>query len=146
MDNIRIAESFTLPSKGLLYEDVNPEIVMSSMKTKHEMLRLSATEDSQKIMSEIIDDCLVNDIGISAYDLCLGDFQYLLYKLRIITFGPDYTMESVCPYCGFESTFSVNLDDLEVHEFDESLVNLFELNSPIFRRCGYIKISDTKTS
>lgn len=131
MDNIRIAECFTLPSRGLLYEGVDPEIALASMKTKHEMLRLSATDDSQRIMSEIIDDCLVNDIGISSYDLCLGDFQFLLYKLRIITFGPEYEQQAVCPYCGFESTYQINLDDMEVHEFDESLINLFTLTLPV---------------
>ena len=67
MENARIVESFTLPSKGVIYEeDVNPEIQLSSMKTKHEMLRLSATEDSQKIMADIIDDCLVTKLGISS--------------------------------------------------------------------------------
>jgi uncharacterized pyridoxamine 5'-phosphate oxidase family protein len=75
MENARIVETLSLPSKGMIYEeDVNPEIQLSSMKTKHEMLRLSATEESQKIMAQIVDDCIVNDMGISSYDLCLGDF------------------------------------------------------------------------
>ena len=100
MENARIVENVVLPSKGLIYEeDVSPEIELSSMKTKHEMLRLSATEESQKVMAEIIDDCIVGDLGISSYDLCLGDFQYLLYKLRVVTFGPDYEMTAKCPFC-----------------------------------------------
>lgn len=130
-DNIRIAETFTLPSKGLIYdEEVNPEVTLSSMKTKHEMLRLSATEDSQKIMSSIIDDCIVNDIGISSYDLCLGDFQFLMYKLRVVTFGPEYEFGTVCPYCGFENTVSVNLDEMEVKEFDNSLLDALTFKLP----------------
>ena len=132
MENARIVENVVLPSKGLIYEeDVSPEIELSSMKTKHEMLRLSATEESQKVMAEIIDDCIVGDLGISSYDLCLGDFQYLLYNLRVVTFGPDYEMTAKCPFCGYENTVKVNLDELPVNEFDESLADLLEFTLPV---------------
>lgn len=132
MENPRIVETLTLPSKGLIYEEeVISEVELSSMKTKHEMLRLSATEESQKIMADIIDDCIVNSIGISSYDLCLGDFQYLLYKLRVVTFGPEYEMQCRCPYCGFENNVSINLDELPIHEYDESLIDLLEFNLPV---------------
>ena len=135
MENARIVEKMVLPSKGLIYEeDVNPEIELSSMKTKHEMLRLSATEENHKVMSSIIDDCLVSDLGISSYDLCLGDFQYLLYKLRIVTFGPEYELECRCPYCGFESILNINLDELPVHEYDDSLVDLMEVVLPVTKK------------
>jgi len=132
MENARIVEEICLPSKGLIYEEeVNPNIELSSMKTKHEMLRLSATEDSQKVMSKIVDDCIVSDMGISSYDLCLGDFQYLLYKLRVVTFGPDYEMQAKCPYCNFENTLKLNIDELEVNEYDDSLLDLLEMDLPI---------------
>lgn len=130
--NTRIAESFMLPSHGAIYdEEVNPQIVLGSMKTKHEMLRLSATEDSQKLMADIIDDCMETDPGISSYDMCLGDFQYLLYKLRVVTYGPDYEMVAICPRCGFENTISVNLDELPVKEFSEDLLDRMSLTLPV---------------
>ncbi len=91
MNEAVIAETFTLPSKGKVYvEDVNPEVILSSMTTKHEMLRLSATEDNQRLMADIIDDCIQSEVGISAYDMCLADYQFLMYKLREVTFGNDY--------------------------------------------------------
>ena len=109
--NTRIAETFTLPSKGMIYEEsVNPDIVLGCMKTKHEMMRLSATDSNNKIMADIIDDCIDGDIGISSYDMCLGDYQYLLFKLRTITFGPEYDMGGTCPYCMGENYVTVNLD------------------------------------
>lgn len=127
----RIAEVFTLPSKGLIYEEqINPDIVLSSMKTKHEMMRLSASENSNKIMADIIDDCIVEDIGMSSYDMCLGDFQYLMYKLRTVTFGPEYEMYGICPYCGSENYVTVNLDELEINEYTDDLLDLFRLTLP----------------
>lgn len=129
--NARIAEFFTLPSKGLIYEEkVNPDIIMGSMKTKHEMMRLSASENNNKIMADIIDDCIDGDLGISSYDMCLGDFQYLLYKLRIVTFGPEYEMYGMCPFCGSENYVNVNLEELEVHEYTDDLADLLTLTLP----------------
>ena len=128
----RIAEFFTLPSKGLIYEeDVNPEIILGSMKTKHEMMRLSASENNNKIMADIIDDCIDGDPGISSYDMCLGDFQYLMYKLRTVTYGPDYEMYGVCPFCGSENYVNVNLEELEVYEYDDELASLLTFTLPV---------------
>ena len=131
MENIRIEEQVTLPSKGLIYEEeVNPQVMLSSMKTKHEMLRLSASEDSHKIMSQIIDDCITNDIGISSYDMCLGDFQYLMFMLRVVTYGPEYDMTAICPYCGSFKTENVMLDQIDVNEFDDDIVEKLTLTLP----------------
>lgn len=131
MENIRIEEQVTLPSKGVIYEEeVNPQVLLSTMKTKHEMLRLSASEESQKIIAQIIDDCITNDVGISSYDMCLGDFQYLMFMLRVVTFGPEYEMISMCPYCGTTKTINVNLDEYPVKEFNDSLLELLTLTLP----------------
>lgn len=127
----RIAEVFNLPSNGFIYEEeVNPEVILSSMTTRHEMLRLSATEDNNKIMAQIIDDCVESDLGISSYDLCLGDFQYLLFMLRVVTFGNEYELRGRCPFCGFEQNTKVNLDELEIKEYDDSLSELLEVKLP----------------
>ena len=140
MSDTRIAEVFTLPSKGLIYEEsVNPEVVLSSMTTRHEMLRLSATEDSQKIMSQIIDDCIDSDLGISSYDLCLGDFQYLLFMLRVVTFGNEYELNGRCPFCGFNQNITINLDEMRVKEYDNSLAELLEVELP--KRGNKVKLT-----
>lgn len=132
MDNPRIVETFNLPSQGLIYEEeINPEVVLSSMKTKHEMLRLSSTEDSQKVIASIIDDCLESELGISSYDLCLGDFQYLLFMLRVVTFGSDYELYGKCPFCGFEQPYKINLEEITVKPYDDSIVDLMELKLPV---------------
>lgn len=126
MSDARIVEEFYLPSQGLIYEgiEVDPSGMISSMKAKHEMLRLSVTDGSHKIMAEILDDCLESDLGISAYDLCLGDYQYLLFKLRVVTFGNEYTLRGKCPFCGFEQSTTVDLDALETKEYTEEYEKL----------------------
>ncbi len=131
MDYI-IKQTYTLPSKGLVYATpVNPEVELTSMTTNHEMLRLQPSELVYKNMCDIIDDCIVNDIGISSYDMGLFDYQFLLHKLRVVTYGPDYKLSSRCPYCGMTNEDTINLDDIEVFEYTEDLDKYLSFDLPV---------------
>ncbi len=120
MTDYTIANEYTLPSGGQVYnKQMNSQFKLRSMTTAEEMKRLNHTDRPYKAMSEIIDDCLVEDIGISAYDLCIADYQYMLHKLRIVTYGPSYKIDSTCPYCGTVNKYTLNLDLLPVTSFDK---------------------------
>lgn len=126
MENYTIANEYTLPSLGKVYgKEVNPQFKLRSMTTAEEMKRLNHTDRPYKSMAEIMDDCLVDELGISAYDLCIADYQYMLHKLRVVTYGPDYKVSSTCPYCGTVNKNTLNLDELNCIEFDETLFNKY---------------------
>ena len=122
MDNYSIAETFTLPSKGLIYDrKVNPQVKLRSMTTTEEMRRLSHTNTPYKTLCDIIDACMVDgvdSVGISSYDMHLGDYQYLLHRLRVVTYGSAYLSSSVCPVCGKTNTVTLDLDALNTIPFD----------------------------
>lgn len=129
--SITIQEEYSLPSKGMLYgRQFDPLVKLRSMTVAEEMKRLTATDYPYMTMSEIIDDCIVNKLPISAYDMCLGDYQYLLHKLRVVTYGPDYKMTLVCPFCGELFDYTQNLDELGVHEYDEGVDELLQVELP----------------
>lgn len=116
MEKFTISEYFTLPSKGLVYNNkVASEIHMSSMTTRHEMQRLAPTSTSQfKVLCDIIDDCMIDKIDMSSYDMCTGDYQFLLFKLRTATYGSDITLKTTCPHCGKVYEVKFSIDDLPV--------------------------------
>lgn len=117
-----LAEDFTLPSHGKVYnKEVNPHVKLRSMTTQEEMRRLSISDRRYKILTDIIDDCLVEKPGISTYDMCLGDYEFLLHKLRIVTYGSNYKVESTCPYCGYTNHGTINLDDVSVIEYNKEI-------------------------
>lgn len=117
-----IAHEYTLPSLGKVYnKEINPQFTLRSMTTTEEMKRLNHSDKQYGVMSEIIDDCLVSDLGISAYDLCIADYQYMLHKLRVVTYGSNYKLESHCPYCGCINRDVLNLDELPLIPFDEEV-------------------------
>lgn len=129
-----IYETFMLPSKGKVYDkEVNPCVGLTSMKAYQEMKRLSPTDMPYKVMSEIIEDCMETKPDIPVYDMCLGDYQFLLTKLRVVTFGAEYKMSTSCPNCKEFVECIADLDSLTVNEYDESFNDLKVLELP---ECG----------
>lgn len=124
--------TYTLPSLGKIYNvDVNPNIKIRSMTVSEEMKRLNSSDRPYKNIADIIDDCLIDKPGISSYDMCLGDFQFLLHKLRIVTYGSKYKLSSKCPYCGFENVGEIDLNDMSVSSYTDNINKYFEFELPI---------------
>lgn len=131
MEDYVIAEDYTLPSDGKVYsKPVDPSIKIRSMTTAEEMKRLGSSELPYKMLSEIIDDCLVNKPGISAYDMCVGDYQYLLHKLRVVTYGADYKVVTYCPLCGAQNKQTIDLDALKISKYSDDYKNLLKVTLP----------------
>ena len=118
-----IMEGYTLPSKGKIYtKTVNPHIELRSMTAREEMRRLSPSSTPLKTLADIIEDCCIEKPAIHVYDMSLGDYEFLLHKLRIVTYGEDYKVSLRCPECGELIETVTKLGQLEVKEFDEEEV------------------------
>ena len=117
--NYTVMEGYELPSKGLIYDKkVNPHVELRSMTARDEMKRLAPSTTPLKTLADIIEGCMIEKPAIHVYDMALADYEYLLHKLRIVTYGPDYKMVLRCPECGESFETVANLDDLEVKNFD----------------------------
>lgn len=124
--------SYTLPSRGKVYNvDVNPDVKIRSMTVAEEMKRLNSSDRPYKNLADIIDDCLVDKPGISSYDMCLGDFQYLLHKLRVVTYGTKYRLSSKCPYCGFDNVGEIDLNEMSVSSYTDEVEKYFDIELPV---------------
>lgn len=135
MVDYTISETFTLPSKGLIYSaNVPAEITLRSMNTRDEMKRLSTSEYQYKPMCDVVDDCIINDTGISCYDMCIGDYQFLLYKLRIVTYGSDFELNTTCPYCKFHNKETLDLDKLPILTYDEKIQDYMSFELPVSKK------------
>ena len=130
-ENVTITEEYSLPSKGQIYAKlIDPSVELRSMTTAEEMKRLSISNTPYKKMSGIIEDCLMTKLGIPVYDLCIGDYQYLLHKLRVVTYGSDYKISLTCPYCGKQINHTVDMDSLELFEYDSSIKDKMTITLP----------------
>lgn len=122
-----IKEDFRLPSNGLIDKKAPVEIELRSMTTREDMIRQSPSLYKYKKYATMIDNCILNKPeDFTSYDLYVGDFDYLLTKLRIVTFGPDYDCELHCPHCDKPFNYKYSLDDLNCVCLDEELKKTFD--------------------
>lgn len=118
-----IMEGYELPSKGKIYtENVDPHVELRSMTARDEMKRLSPSSTPLKTLADIIEGCCLEKPVIPVYDMSLGDYEFLLHKLRIVTYGEDYKISLRCPECGESIETIAKLGHLNVKEFNEDEV------------------------
>jgi predicted RNA-binding Zn-ribbon protein involved in translation (DUF1610 family) len=122
-NDFTIMEGYELPSKGKIYsETVNPHIELRSMTARDEMRRLSPSSTPLKTLADIIEGCCIEKPAVHVYDMSLGDYEFLLHKLRIVTYGEDYKVALRCPECGEMIEAVAKLGQLDIKEFDEEEV------------------------
>ena len=122
MADVSLKESVVLPSKGLVYGVAfDPKITLRSMTTLDELKRNSKYDTEYKVMSDIIEGCIEEELPVHVYDMCIGDYQFLLHKLRVVTYGRNYKMYIRCPQCGEIVESKVDLDTLTPVEFEDSV-------------------------
>jgi hypothetical protein len=102
---------------------VDPHVELRSMTARDEMKRLSPSSTPLKTLADIIEGCCIEKPAIHVYDMSLGDYEFLLHKLRIVTYGEDYKVSLRCSECGEMIETIAKLDQLSVKEFDEDIVN-----------------------
>lgn len=124
--NYTIAETYDLPSGGKIYDkEINPHVELRSMTARDEMKRLNPTSSQFKTLADIIESCMIEKPAIHVYDMALGDYEFLLHKLRIVTYGDEYKMTVSCPFCGHRFETEAHLENLWLKDFDlEKFKNL----------------------
>jgi predicted RNA-binding Zn-ribbon protein involved in translation (DUF1610 family) len=118
--NYTIGEGMELPSKGKIYgkDKINSHVELRSMTARDEMKRLAPSTSQFKVLADIIEGCMIEKPNMHVYDLALGDYEYLLHRLRIVTYGDAYKIVLRCPYCGEEIETIAHLEELEIKDFD----------------------------
>lgn len=129
-----VTETYELPTKGRL-DNIGPEVTLRMMTTHEEKIRTGSKASFWRTMSNIINKCIVEPKGIDVYNLTVIDFIYLMYKLRILSYGSNYKVNSIiCPECGQSIKEPVvNLDELEVitiDDYDKDFKEPFEVVLP----------------
>lgn len=123
--NIKAQETFTLPSKGLIYAGGNPKsITLRRMTIREDKMRLKNSGES-KIRRDILQACTLDE-GVDIGQLTLFDTNYLLFCLRRISLlNNQYKVSLVCPHCDTEFIDEVDLSKLKIkYATPETLPNM----------------------
>lgn len=129
-------ERVQLPSKGVLYKSddeviQNGFIELYPMTVKEEEI-LSTQRFLKKGVATrmVFENCIASNID--AKDLLSYDSTYLLFALRQMSYGDEYTFSKKCSNdsCGKEFKHTIKISELEFNELPEDLEEPIELTLP----------------
>jgi hypothetical protein len=112
-----------LASKGQFYEGGIPNGILhvEPWGTKEERIILSANLPFEDKLDRIIKNC--TDCPISPSELVNADRQHLLFYIRCLSYGGDYSFSFKCEECSEKSAGSLDLEkDLDVIYLDDSII------------------------
>lgn len=127
------SEEVELPSRGLLYKDNK---ILNKGKL-HVRPWLTAEEklidkfnkgNFYNILKRLVQNVLEENISVD--ELTLGDFFYLLYWIRGLSYGPTYKTETECPHCSSKIRPTIDLSKYEVTFLDDGVTEPMTLTLP----------------
>lgn len=145
-NNGTVSEIYTLPSLGKIYgEDFPQEVTIRSMTTFEEKMRLG-NQGFWNTICNILDAVVTSPENFSAKEMSLFDFQFLMYKMRTVSYGPTYKVSITCPHCGKQSVVNIDLDAMKVNYLQEGITDSFEIG-PLPRskdtiQCRFMRVYD----
>lgn len=127
-----ITQEVVLPSKGYLNPEIPDGIVTQRclMVSDQKFLAGSKSVKGGR-MNNIIQETAISPETFDVRKLTLPDLIFLMFKLRILSYGAKMRFTTVCPVCGRETEVSLDLTELEVHELEEDFSKSLEIELPI---------------
>ena len=100
--------ALTLPSRGLAYVDCDESIMIRPFTFAQERKLRSIKNANQgtKVINTLIKDCVQ---GLDYESMTLEDKNYILFKLREISYGNDYTISAECRECDANNLLTVQI-------------------------------------
>lgn len=130
-----------LPSRGELYEPTSPfykqeRIAFHDMTATEEDILANKTYVKQGVAFDRVMQSCLEDPRMSVNDMTISDKQALLTRIRINSYGTNYTISIQCPECNKRQEVKVDLQ--------ESLDNALEMVKPIEETLEFYKQYDLK--
>lgn len=144
--NVPIQETYEIPSRGKIYGNsmVVPErITLRAMTALDEKLRLSSNNPFVST-PKLVRNCMVGEDHIDTSKLKFFDLHFLIYKLRILTYGSEYKIRITCPNCGDTHEVIVDLDKLECVYAPDDLVEPMSIKLPVCGKTVGVKFMDSE--
>ena len=131
--NIKTQDTFTLPSKGLVYgkeENIPSAITLRRMTTKEDKMRMR-NESQDKVRRDILQACTLDE-GVDIGKLKLADANFLLFRLRALSLLDDiYKLQITCPTCGAQFIHEIELSKLDIDYMTKDKLKTLNVSLPI---------------
>ena len=143
ISNIKSHETYTLPSKGLVYkpeDNIPASITLRRMTTKEDKIRMRNNSDEQKIRKDILQACICNE-NIDAGKLKINDANFLLFRLRSLSLLDDiYKVHCICNKCKAEFIHEIKLSEVPINYCNQKQLKDYSITLPISKTQVELKL------
>lgn len=141
MNESNFTQEVVLPSRGLL----NPEIpegklVQRCLMVADQKFLSGSNQSADSAIHQILQRTVTSPEGFDVSKLSIYDTLYLLFKLRILSYGKDYKFRTRCPECGKKIDVVVDLSAVPVEVLDEDFADRLVVTLPHRGDKVYIKL------
>jgi len=140
-----ITQEVVLPSKGFLNPEIPGGIVEQRCLMVSDQKYLAGSKAIKGgRMNKLLQETCVSPDTFDVSRLTLPDLVFLMFKLRILSYGPKMTYTTICPVCGNETEVTLDLSSLEVKELEDDYEKHLEIVLPRAGDTVYTRILNTK--
>lgn len=120
--------SVDLPSKGLQnIPALNIKLRPFRYEDERKLRAATSLSESTEVLEELMNSCMQ---GGSLRDVTLADKNFILYKLRELSYGNEYNVNADCASCASMNSLTVKLGDLECKRATEDMHNPRRITLP----------------
>ena len=134
-------QEITLPSKGLLNANIpNGRVTQRCMMVADQKYLTSSVSSSDNQIHQILQRTTTQPQDFDIKDLSVADTLYMLFKLRILSYGNIYKFKTRCPVCGEVIEVSADLTTLNVNTLDDDYKDHLSVQLPHRKDTVHIKM------
>ena len=123
-----LTEVVKMPSRGMI-PGVPKEVTIKAIQRKDKKkLLMSETDD---VLLSLLQYSIVAPADFNVYDLLPFESKYLLYRLRILTYGPNHTFKQQCQFCGEVNDVDMDLNSIPILELPDNFKVTFDIALPV---------------
>ena len=118
-----------LPSRGLAYVDCDESILIRpfTFAQERKLRGIKTAGQGTKIINSLIKDCVQ---GLDYDSMTLEDKNYILFKIREISYGDDYVISAECEECESKNKLSIKISQVPVEYAEDGYEEPFTIMLP----------------
>jgi len=110
-ENSSLIETVQLSSRGKI-PNTPSEITIRAVKRKDKK-KLLMSQTGATLLN-LLQACVVSPTNFNVFNLPPFETEYLLYRLKVLSYGPMYTFKDACPYCNHINEVESDLNDIDI--------------------------------
>lgn len=118
-----------LPSRGLAYVDCDESVMIRPFTFAQEkkLRSIKGTGHGVRVINELVRECVQ---GLDFDSMTLEDKNYILFKLREISYGDSYVISTDCRECGATNKLTVDISNVPVEYAEDGYQEPFTITLP----------------